>query len=245
MCNYYLLNELALGNRSLGFEFIAISDKKSEVVEMTAKTVKDNIKAGKKIHGLQVAGKEEDLVLDESFYMRNYTVKTHINNIRPKYEYDGQCVANIMYIVVGSHEENGNRVYDVISSRVERTTFSEDKLKAMYELGFISGGCKIEDDKVILPGADTKPIPVETKPEPPKAVEPVREPEKKVEEEKPEVKEPEMKSEATKAEVKEPEKKSEDTKPEVKKAEPPKAEAKSKAVEPKKEISKKSEKTTK
>ena len=78
MCNYYLLNELALGNRSLGFEFIAISDKKSEVVEMTAKTVRDNIKAGKKIHGLQVAGKEEDLVLDESFYMRNYTVKTHI-----------------------------------------------------------------------------------------------------------------------------------------------------------------------
>lgn len=35
MCNYYLINELALGSRNLGFEFIAISDKKSEVVEMT------------------------------------------------------------------------------------------------------------------------------------------------------------------------------------------------------------------
>lgn len=156
MCNYYLINELSLGTRNLGFEFVSISDKKSEVVEMTAKTVKDNIKAGKKIHGLQIAENGEDLVLDEKFFMKNYTVKTHINNIRPKYDYDGQCVANIMYIVVGSHEENGKTVYDAISSRVERTTFSEDKLKAMYDLGFISGGCKIEDDKVILPSLETK-----------------------------------------------------------------------------------------
>ena len=189
MCNYYLINELALGNRSLGFEFVSISDKKSEVVEMTAKTVRDNIKAGKKIHGLQIAENGEELVLDEKFFMKNYTVKTHINNIRPKYEYDGQCVANIMYIVVGSHEENGKTIYDVISSRVERTTFSKDKLKAMYDLGFISGGCKIEDDKVILPSLETKPIveelkvvvPVEEKKAEPKVEEPV----------KPEVKEPE------------------------------------------------------
>ena len=204
MCNYYLINELALGNRSLGFEFVT----EKEVVEMTAKTVRDSILAGKKIHGLQIAGKE-DLVLDEAFFMRNYTVKTHINNIRPKYEYEGQCVANIMYIVVGSHEENGKRVYDVISSRVERTTFSEDKLKAMYDLGFISGGCKVEDDKVILPSLETKPIveepktvPVEPKPEQSKPVEPVKEtvvePEKKFEPPKQEVKEPEKKSETSK-----------------------------------------------
>ena len=182
MCNYYLINELSLGTRNLGFEFIAISDKKSEVVEMTAKTVRDNIKAGKKIHGFQLAENGNDLVLDEKFFMRNYTVKTHINNIRPKYEYDGQCVANLMYIVVGSHEENGKRVYDVISSRVERTTFTEEKLKAMYELGFISGGCKIEDDKVILPSLETKPIveepkvvaPVEEKKAEPKVTEPIK-----------------------------------------------------------------------
>ena len=189
MCNYYLINELSLGTRNLGFEFIAISDKKSEVVEMTAKTVRDNIKAGKKIHGFQLAENGNDLVLDEKFFMRNYTVKTHINNIRPKYEYDGQCVANIMYIVVGSHEENGKRVYDVISSRVERTTFTEEKLKAMYELGFISGGCKVEDDKIILPTSDTKPImeepkvvaPVEEKKAEPKPLEPIK-PEVKVSE---------------------------------------------------------------
>ena len=189
MCNYYLINELSLGTRNLGFEFIAISDKKSEVVEMTAKTVRDNIKAGKKIHGFQLAENGNDLVLDEKFFMRNYTVKTHINNLKPKYEYDGQCVANIMYIVVGSHEENGKTVYDVISSRVERTTFSEEKLRAMYELGFISGGCKIEDDKVILPDSEAKeepkPIPVEKQPEQSKPAEPTK-PEVKETEKKPE-----------------------------------------------------------
>ena len=203
MCNYYLINELALGNRSLGFEFVT----EKEVVEMTAKTVRDNIKSGKKIHGLQLAENGEDLVLDEAFYMRNYTVKTHINNLKPKYDYDGSCVANIMYIVIGSHEENGKRVYDVISSRVERTTFSEEKLKAMYELGFISGGCKVEGDKVILPGADTKDelktIPVEKVAEQTKPVEPV----------KPEVKEQEKKVETAKSEVKEQEKKAEPANP--------------------------------
>ena len=212
MCNYYLINELSLGTRNLGFEFIAISDKKSEVVEMTAKTVRDNIKAGKKIHGFQLAENGNDLVLDEKFFMRNYTVKTHINNIRPKYEYDGQCVANIMYIVVGSHEENGKTVYDVISSRVERTIFSEDKLKAMYDLGFISGGCKIEDDKVILPSLGAKPIVEEPKPIP---VEKVVEQPKPVEEAKvaeTELKEQEEKPEPPKQEVKEQEKKPEPTK---------------------------------
>lgn len=194
MCNYYLINELALGNRSLGFEFVAISDKKSEVVEMTAKTVRDNLKAGKKIHGLQMAENGEDLVLDEKFFMRNYTVKTHINNLKAKYDYDGQCIANLMYIVVGSHDG----VYDVISSRIERTTFSEEKLKAMYELGFISGGCKVEDGKVILPTTlakeEPKVIPVEKLSEQPKPEETT----------KPEVKEPEpIKSSAlTKSEQK-------------------------------------------
>ena len=192
MCNYYLINELALGNRSLGYEFVT----EKEVVEMTAKTVRDNIRAGKKIHGLQLSENGEDLVLDEAFFMRNYTVKTHINTIRPKYEYDGQCVANLMYIVIGSHEENGKRVYDVISSRVERTTFNEEKLKAMYELGFISGGCKVVDDKVILPGEkeveESNQNLLEKQPEQP------LEAGKKVDLPKAEIKEPEKKPELPK-----------------------------------------------
>lgn len=163
MCKYYVINELALGNRSLGYELA--TDR--EIVEMTAKSIRDGIKAGKEIYGLKVADNGIDLVLDDKFYMRNYMVKTHINSLKPKYE--EECMANIMYVVTGSQIKNGKQVYDVISSRFERTSFSEEKLKAMLELGVIAGGCKLDGDKIILPGpktAEPKPIatePVETK----------------------------------------------------------------------------------
>lgn len=165
MCKYYVINELALGNRSLGYELA--TDR--EIVEMTAKSIRDGIKAGKEIYGLKVADNGIDLVLDDKFYMRNYMVKTHINSLKPKYE--EECMANIMYVVTGSQIKNGKQVYDVISSRFERTSFSEEKLKAMLELGVIAGGCKLDGDKIILPEpktAEPKPTatePVETKPE--------------------------------------------------------------------------------
>lgn len=165
MCKYYVINELALGNRSLGYELA--TDK--EIIEMTAKGIRDGLKAGKEIYGLKVADNGIDLVLDDKFFMRDYMVKTHINSLKPKY--NEESMANIMYIVIGSRTVNGKQVYDVISSRFERTSFSEEKLKAMLEIGVISGGCKLDGDKIILPEpktAEPKPTatePVETKPE--------------------------------------------------------------------------------
>ena len=162
MCKYYVINELALGNRSLGYELA--TDK--EIVEMTAKGIRDGLKAGKEIYGLKVADNGIDLVLDDKFYMKNYMVKTHINSLKPKYEED--CMANIMYVVTGSKLENGKQVYNVISSRFERTSFSEEKLKAMLELGVIAGGCKLNGDKIILPEpkvAQVEPAPAQVKTE--------------------------------------------------------------------------------
>ena len=163
MCKYYVINELALGNRSLGYELA--TDK--EIVEMTAKSIRDGIKAGKEIYGLKVADNGIDLVLDDKFFMRDYMVKTHINSLKAKY--NEECMANIMYVVTGSKVENGKQVYNVISSRFERTSFSEEKLKAMLELGVIAGGCKLEGDKIILPEQKTvktedKPVKVEPAP---------------------------------------------------------------------------------
>ena len=86
-------------------------------------------------------------------------VKTHINSLKPKY--NEECMANIMYIVTGSRTVNGKQVYDVISSRFERTSFSEEKLKAMFEIGVISGGCKLDGDKIILPEPKAAPVKIE------------------------------------------------------------------------------------
>ena len=163
MCKYYVINELALGNRSLGYELA--TDK--EIIEMTAKGIRDGLKAGKEIYGLKVADNGIDLVLDDKFFMRNYMVKSHINSLKPKYE--EECMANIMYVVTGSINKNGKQLYNVISSRFERTSFCEEKLKAMLELGVIAGGCKLEGNKIILP--EPKLAPVEPEPAPVKTEE--------------------------------------------------------------------------
>ena len=54
-------------------------------------------------------------------------------------------VANLpitLFCIHGNHERT--QLYDVISSRYERTSFSEERIKALYEMGIISGGLKIE-----------------------------------------------------------------------------------------------------
>ena len=42
MCNYFIINQLSLGNRILGYELL--SDKNFEVIEMTPRMVYESIK---------------------------------------------------------------------------------------------------------------------------------------------------------------------------------------------------------
>ena len=56
---------------------------------------------------------------EQGFYCRNWMIKSHINSLVPKYE--GESLVNLFYIVVGTHKEKGNTLYDVISSRYERS----------------------------------------------------------------------------------------------------------------------------
>ena len=41
-------------------------------------------------------------------------------------------------------------VYDVISSRYERTSFSEEKVKALLEMGIISGGATLQNGEIVV-----------------------------------------------------------------------------------------------
>ena len=245
-----------LGQRETGY---TLWDGK-QVMEQTAKQIKDLINSGKKVCGLTLDEKGENLILDkDGFFTTNLMVHRHCGNYKPLME-EG-CMANLFYIVIGSHEENDGKekVYDCISTRFEQLTLNEADVRAYLRIGMISAGCRIDENgKIELASLDfkeavpTKPV-TETKPVETVKENVVKEPEKKEEVVKPEGKEPEQpkvtepekKPEPAKPEVKEPDKKPEPAKPEVKKAEQPKAEAKSKAVEPKKEVSKKVEKTTK
>lgn len=74
--------------------------------------------------------------------------KIHTNTLIPMVEDD--CLANLFYIVIGIHKEKGNTMYDVISSRYERTSFTEEKVKTLLDMHIISAGAKLQGDKVVV-----------------------------------------------------------------------------------------------
>lgn len=161
MCRkIYITNELTLGQRPLGWEAWVLP--KGEIQEFTSKQLKDIIKQGTdEVYGLLVNKATGELEADtEGFYVTNYMIKSHINSLAPKNQED--CLANLFYIVIGTHKEKGVTLYDVVSSRYERTSFSEDKVKTLLEMGIISAGVRIVGDKIDV-AVNSKPVPV-TKP---------------------------------------------------------------------------------
>lgn len=75
-------------------------------------------------------------------------VKSHINSLVPKYE--NESLVNLFYIVIGTHKEKGNVLYDVVSSRYERASFTEKKIKTLLDMGVISGGVKLDNGELIV-----------------------------------------------------------------------------------------------
>lgn len=142
-----VMNELVLGNRNLGYE--ALSLPKGEVVEFTAKQLKDLIISGREeVYALTVSKETGELIPDESFYCSNYMVKSHINSLVPKFE--SNSLVNLFYVVIGTHKEKGVTVYDVVSSRYERGVLTAEKVKIMLDMGIISAGAKLENGEIIV-----------------------------------------------------------------------------------------------
>lgn len=142
-----VMNELVLGNRNLGYEVLSLP--KGEVVEFTAKQLKDLIISGREeVYVLTVSKETGELIPDESFYCTNYMVKSHINSLVPKFE--SNSLVNLFYVVIGTHKEKGVTVYDVVSSRYERATLTAEKVKIMLDMGIISAGAKLENGEILV-----------------------------------------------------------------------------------------------
>ena len=165
MCRRKLVvvNKLGLGVRELGYEVYSLP--KGEVLEFTAKQLRDIMKAGRdgkgkdEVYGLKIGENGFDLVFDESFFTSNLMVKIHIGKLQPMVETD--YLVNLFYIVIGTHVEHGEVMYDVVSSRFERTSFNEDKLRTLLEMGVISGGAKLDNGKIVVAPLEKVKKPVE------------------------------------------------------------------------------------
>lgn len=159
-----VVNKLSLGSRELGWE--CFSFPKREVIELTTKQLKDAIKHGTdEVYGLVVNKDTDELEFDrERWFTTNMMNKLHINTLVPIEESDS--LANLYYIVVGTHKEENKQVYEVVSSRYEQAVFSEEKVRTLLDLKIISGGAKLEDGKIVVASMEkVKPVETEKKPE--------------------------------------------------------------------------------
>ena len=150
MCRKLIMtNKISLGTREICWE--AYSLPKGEVVEITAKQIKDALKGvgTDEIYGLKISEETGELVFDtENWFTTNMMNKIHTNTLLPMVEED--CLANLFYIVIGTHKVKQETMYDVISSRYERTSFNAEKVKTLLDMKIISGGCKLENGEIIV-----------------------------------------------------------------------------------------------
>ena len=150
MCRKLILtNCIKLGARDICWE--AFSLPKGEVVELTSKQIRDSLKGVSKdeVYGLKISEETGELVFDtENWYVTNMMNKVHTNTLIPMVEDD--CLANLFYIVIGTHKEKNETMYDVISSRYERTSFNAEKVKTLLDMKIISAGAKVENGEIIV-----------------------------------------------------------------------------------------------
>lgn len=172
MCKMNIVvNKLVLGNRELGWELWS----GKEVMEYTSKQIKDMIKAGKqKICGLKIGDNDELLLDKEGFFTTNMMVHSHIGSWKSMEE---ESMVNNLYVCIGSHEESGKVVYDCISSKFEQAKISENDMMAYLKIGIVSGGAKLDGEKIVLAGTEfekKEQIPVTEKKEEPVKNEPAK-----------------------------------------------------------------------
>lgn len=100
------------------------------------------------VYGLRLDEESGDLAFDEGFFTANMMNKVHINSLTLMVESD--CLANLFYIMIGSRKVKQETVYDVVSSRYEKTTFSEEKVKALLDMGIVSGDAKAVNGEIVV-----------------------------------------------------------------------------------------------
>ena len=146
MCKVVVLREM-LGARETNY---SLWDGK-QVVEMTAKEIKEAIKSNIKICGLTLDD-DENLILDkQGFFCVNVMEHRHCNHYQPMIKDEGLVASNLFYIVIGSEKaKDGTITYQCISTRFERLKLSEADLRAYLKIGVISAGCKIGENNEIL-----------------------------------------------------------------------------------------------
>ena len=152
----YVINKVDLGKRTVGYE-VYHSDTK-EIIGLTEKQVKDMLGKGESVNGF-ILDTDGELQLDrDGFHTSNIMVKTGINRRKPLEPTNN--AASVFYTLVAVHKGLNGITYEIINSRFARTQISESKLRALLELGCLTGGCYLDQDGniIISDGVETSEI---------------------------------------------------------------------------------------
>lgn len=147
MC-MYLTNGNFLGKRCISFDIY--ESKARHFIGMSEKQIISKLKSGERIYGFILAeddGKEVLKLDAEGFNMRNLQIKSGVNGLSWLHEGEGLDV-NVGLIVVPVSGDK-KKVYESVNARHGRVEYTEDKLKALLEIGVPVAGVRLEKNKLI------------------------------------------------------------------------------------------------
>lgn len=140
----YLINRIDYGG-SIGYK-IYVSETK-EIYLLTENRVKNLLTCGNRVYGFRMDA-EGNLKLDqEGFHTRNIMIESRSGKLHP---WIMSGVTNEFYVVVAVHKRESGIRYEVVSSRYGRTCISESRVRALYEIGSISGGIYLDKEGKLI-----------------------------------------------------------------------------------------------
>ncbi len=148
------INRVDLGRRVVGYEVLNPGVNGNEILGLAPQAMKEAVRSGEVV-GV-VLNDAGELVPDVAHGFKSIMLKTGAGTLT---SLDPNAVANILYVAWGRDGDN----FKLVSSRFGHFTYCTDKVRALLDLGAISG--VVERDGQLLGWweleADQTPAPVE------------------------------------------------------------------------------------
>ncbi len=125
-----VINRVDLGSRVVGYEVLNPGVNGNEILGVAPQAMKEAVRSGEVV-GVKMDNAGE-LVPDEAKGFKSMMVKTGAGTLTST---DPNAVANILYVAWGREGDT----FKLVSSRFGHFTYCAEKVKALLDLGAVSG----------------------------------------------------------------------------------------------------------
>ncbi len=124
------INRVDLGSRVVGYEILNPGVNGSEILGLAPQAMKEAVRSGEVVG--MVFNDAGELVPDVAHGFKSMMLKTGAGTLSST---DPNAVANILYVAWGRDGDN----FKLVSSRFGHFTYCSDKVRALLDLGAVSG----------------------------------------------------------------------------------------------------------